>query len=177
MAARHLEQYRHATYSPVDYYEEALKRDPFDIRNNQGLGAWYFKRGQFEKAETYFHRAIQRLTKHSPNPYDVEVYYQLGVTLFFQKKYDEAYNAFYKTYWSNTWQDNGALYLSRIDCIRKDYTTALQHANNSLNKNYHGFQARHIKVALLRMLNKVEEALQLANETLAPRSFSVRSCK
>ena len=26
----HLEQYRHATYSPVDYYEEALRRDPLD---------------------------------------------------------------------------------------------------------------------------------------------------
>jgi tetratricopeptide (TPR) repeat protein len=166
LAARHLEQYRHATYSPVDYYEEALKRDPFDIRNNQGLGAWYFRRGKFELAEHYFKQAIQRLTKHNPNPYDVELYYQLGVTLFFQKKYDEAYNAFYKTSWSNTWQDNGALYLARIDCRRKNYTTALQHATNSLNKNHHGFQARHLKVALLRILNKVEEAVQLANETL-----------
>jgi tetratricopeptide (TPR) repeat protein len=96
----------------------------------------------------------------------VELYYQLGVTLFYQKRYDEAYNAFYKTCWSNTWQDNGALYLARIDCIRKNYTTALQHATNSLIKNYHGFQARHMKVALLRILNKVEEAVQLANETL-----------
>ena len=179
LAARHLEQYRHATYSPVDYYEEALKRDFFDIRNNQGLGGWYLKKGKFEKAEKYFHRAIQRITKHSPNPYDVEIYYQLGVTLFFQKRYDEAYNVFYKTYWSNTWQDNGALYLSRIDCIRKDYTTALQHANSSLNKNFHGFQARHIKVSLLRILNKVDEALQLADETLVldPFQFGVANEK
>ena len=33
----HLEQYRHATYNPVDYYEEALRRDPLDIRNNNAL--------------------------------------------------------------------------------------------------------------------------------------------
>ena len=29
----HLEQYRHATYNPVDYYEEALRRDPIDVRS------------------------------------------------------------------------------------------------------------------------------------------------
>ena len=171
LAARHLEQYRHATYSPVHYYEEGLKRDPFDIRNNQGLGAWYFRIGKYDKAGFYFNKAIQRLTKHNPNPYDVELYYQLGLTLFCQKKYNEAYDAFYKTCWSNTWQDNGALYLARIDCIRKNYANALQHATNSINKNYHGFQARHIKIAVLRMLNKLEEALRLTNETLSLDPF------
>ena len=34
----HLEQYRHATYNPVDYYEEALRRDPMDYRCNNALG-------------------------------------------------------------------------------------------------------------------------------------------
>jgi tetratricopeptide (TPR) repeat protein len=171
LAARHLEQYRHATYSPVDYYEEALKRDPFDLRNNQGLGGWYFRRGKFEKAGSYFLRAIQRLIKHNPNPYDLELYYQLGLAFFFQGKYEEAYSAFYKTCWSNTWQDSGALFLARIDCRRKDYTTALEHADSSLRKNYHGFQARHIKLALLRKLGKVEEALELASESLVLDPF------
>jgi tetratricopeptide (TPR) repeat protein len=171
LAAKHLEQYRHATYSPVDYYQEALKRDPFDIRNNQGLGNWYFKKGKYTEAQTHFNTAIQRITKHNPNPYDVELYYQLGLTLFAQQRYDEAYNTFYKTYWSSTWQDNGALYLARIDSRRKKYTSALEHASNSLNKNYHGFHARHIKAALLRLLNRDEEALKLTHETLAIDPF------
>src|SRR5690606_512305 len=47
----HLEQYRHATYNPVDYYEEALRRDPKDVRNNNALGKWYLRRGKFEKSE------------------------------------------------------------------------------------------------------------------------------
>ena len=34
----HLEQDRHATYNPVDYYEEALRRDPIDVRSNNALG-------------------------------------------------------------------------------------------------------------------------------------------
>mgnify|MGYP006877195024 CR=1 FL=1 len=32
LGALHLEQYRHATFSPDDYYLEGLRRDPSDIR-------------------------------------------------------------------------------------------------------------------------------------------------
>lgn len=48
----HLEQYRHATYNPVDYYEEALRRDPLDVRNNNALGLWYIRKGRFERARS-----------------------------------------------------------------------------------------------------------------------------
>ena len=41
----HLEQYRHATWSAKEYYEEALRRDPSDVRNNNALGLWYLRRG------------------------------------------------------------------------------------------------------------------------------------
>ena len=34
----HLEQYRHATYSATDYYQEAIRRDPIDVRNNNAMG-------------------------------------------------------------------------------------------------------------------------------------------
>ena len=35
----HIEQYRHATYKATDYYEEALRRDPGDARNNNAMGS------------------------------------------------------------------------------------------------------------------------------------------
>lgn len=34
LAGQHLEQYRHATYLPADYYLEGLKRDKTGIRIN-----------------------------------------------------------------------------------------------------------------------------------------------
>src|SRR5205814_582433 len=34
----HLEQYRHATYTPELYYMEALRRDPGDSRCNNAMG-------------------------------------------------------------------------------------------------------------------------------------------
>ena len=40
----HLEQYRHATWSALDYYEEGLRRDPLDYRCNMQMGLWYLRR-------------------------------------------------------------------------------------------------------------------------------------
>ncbi len=71
----HLEQYRHATYSPVDYYEEALRRDPMDYRCNNALGLWYIRKCRFDKAEQYLRRAVKVLMKRNPNPYDGEPFF------------------------------------------------------------------------------------------------------
>src|SRR4029077_13748629 len=81
LAGLHLEQYRHATYAPEPYYEEALRRDPLDSRCNNAMGLLLYRRGKFAEAETYYRRAIERLTQRNPNPYDGEPYYNLGLTL------------------------------------------------------------------------------------------------
>ncbi len=51
LAATHLEQYRHATYSPEDYYLEGLKRDETDIRLNNGYGKYLYNKGRFAESE------------------------------------------------------------------------------------------------------------------------------
>src|SRR5699024_7365009 len=150
LAGLHLEQYRHASYNPVDYYEEALRRDPSDIRCNNALGRWYVRHGQFIKAESYFHKAIEKSTRHNPNPYNGEPYYNLGLSLTFQEKWEEAYDSFYKACWNAEWQDNAYLQLAYISCRRGEYIQALHHVNDSLSRNYHGMKARHLKALLLR---------------------------
>ncbi len=45
LAGLHLEQYRHATREPADYYREALHRDPGDARCNMALGKLLYRRG------------------------------------------------------------------------------------------------------------------------------------
>lgn len=47
----HIEQYRHATYLPDDYYLEGLKRDEGDIRLNTAYGMLLFRRGLLEESE------------------------------------------------------------------------------------------------------------------------------
>ena len=74
----HLEQYRHATYNPMDYYEEALSREPGDVRCNNAMGLLWMRKGEFAKAEAHFRTAIKTLTQRNPNPYDGEPYFNLG---------------------------------------------------------------------------------------------------
>ena len=149
----HLEQYRHATFNPIDYYEEALRRSPGDIRCNNAMGLLLLRRGQFEKAEPYFRTAIRTTTRRNPNPYDGEPYYNLGWSLWLQDKPDEAYEAFYKATWNDAWQHNGFLALARIAATKKNWKEALTLVEKSLVRNYHSPSARQLKAALLRKIN------------------------
>ena len=171
LTAHHIEQYRHATYSPTDYYEEALRRDPKDSRCNNALGLWYHKHGQFAKAEPYFRASIQTLTARNPNPYDGEAYYNLGLCLTKLGRYDEAFDAFFKATWNAAWQDTSFLELARIATRRKNYEQALELVERSMVRNWHGHSARHLKVALLRKTGRTDEAQQLIDDTLVIDKF------
>jgi Tfp pilus assembly protein PilF len=176
LTAVHLEQYRHATFDPEPYYLEGLKRDPEDIRLNNGYGALLFRRGRFEKSETYFRRAIAGLTRYNPNPYDTEPYYNLGLALKFQGRLDEAYDAFYKSVWSAAWQDSGYFSLTQIACWKTEYSVAQELVGKSLVRNYHNYKARHLQTVILRKLGRYAEAENLARETiqLDPLDFGSR---
>jgi tetratricopeptide (TPR) repeat protein len=175
LSGMHLEQYRHATYSPVAYYEEALRRDSSDIRNNNALGLWWLRRGQFTKAGACFRNAIFTQLKHNPNPYDGEPLYNLGLALFQQKKYDEAYNYFFKASWNSAWQDTSFFYLAKINTFWKNFGAALEFAEKAVIKNNHGFQVRHLKTILLRKLNRLNQAEIFARETLSIDPFEFGS--
>ena len=114
LTAQHIEQPRHATYLPDPYYLEGLKRDKYDIRINNAYGMLLLRRGRFAEAEACFKRAIKRLTWRSPNPYDSESYYNLGLSQFYQEKYDEAYDSFYKATWTNEQQEMSWYYLADV---------------------------------------------------------------
>lgn len=173
LTGQHLEQYRHATYSPVPYYEEALKRDAGDIRNNNALGAWHLRRGKFEKSEDYFRTAVETGVQRNPNPYDGEPYYNLGLSLNYQDKTDQAYDAFSKAAWSAAWQDSAYFCIAQIDVLRKDYASALEHIDWSLDRNARNGKAYFIKVHVLRKLNKTDEAIELALYALGRDHFNL----
>ena len=61
------------------------------------MGLWLLRRGQFAKAETYFRKAIETLTQRNPNPIEGEPLFNLGLTLRFLGRDDEAFYAFYKS--------------------------------------------------------------------------------
>lgn len=168
----HLEQYRHATYNPTDYYEEAIRREPGDVRNNNAMGLWLLRRGKIMEAEPYFRTAIETLTERNPNPYNGEPYYNLGFCLRLQNRLDESYAAFFKSAWNGAWQDSGYFNAAQIDVHRGDFTKALELIDRSLFRNWLNQKGRHLKIAIQRKLDKKEDALSLIEESLKMDRFN-----
>lgn len=172
LTAQHLEQYRHATYSPIPYYKEAIKRDAGDIRSNNAMGLWLMRRAKFTEAEPYFRAAIKTLTQRNPNPYEGEAYFNLGLCLKYQNKNQEAYDAFYKSTWNAAWQNQGYFYVAQLDALNGDLELALTHIKKAISKNTEDHKALHLQVAFLRKLNQQEKALPLANTYLENDCFN-----
>ncbi|MBO7559259.1 MAG: DUF5107 domain-containing protein [Bacteroidaceae bacterium] len=162
----HLEQYRHATWSALDYYEEALRRDPNDMRCNNAMGLWYIRRGRFDKAEPYLRRAVKVLMKRNPNPYDGEPLYNLALALKYQGKIDEAYDWFYKATWNGAWQDAAYFACAQISVMQNRLEDALYELDRALIRNWHHHKARALKAAVLKLLGREAEALTLIEESL-----------
>lgn len=168
----HLEQYRHATYLPTDYYEEALRRDPTDARCNNAMGLWLLRKGQPAKAEPYLRRAVATLTRRNPNPYDGEPYYNLGLALRALGRCEEAYACFRKAAWNAAWQDAAYFAAAQISAAAGEWEKALDEVGRSLLRNWHNLRARHLKTTILRRLGRFDEARAWAEESLRIDAFN-----
>ena len=155
----HLEQYRHATWSALDYYEEALRRDPLDYRCNMQMGLWYLRRARFEKAEPYLQTAVRVLKRRNPNPYDGEPEFYLGVVNKFLGKIQAAYDCFWKSTWNKAWADAGYFEAACISMMDERWEDALDELERALISNSHNHKARAMKAVVLRKLGRKEEAL------------------
>ena len=168
----HLEQYRHATWLATDYYEEALRRDPNDIRCLNALGLWYIRKGRFSRAEDYLRKAVKLSMKRNPNPYEGEPLYNLALALKYQGKLDEAYERFWKATWNKAWADAGYFEAAKISVAQGRFEDALDEINRCLDNNWHNHKARALKAAILRKLEMNDEALALINESLSFDAFN-----
>ena len=168
----HLEQYRHATWSALDYYEEALRRDPNDVRCLNQTGLWYLRRGRFEKAESYLRKAVRIWQKRNPNPYDGEAIFNLALCLKYQYRLNEAYELFWKSTWNKAWADAGYFEAACISTSQGRYEDALDELNRCLIFNSRNHKARALKAAVLRKSGKDAEASALIAESLEYDHFN-----
>ena len=161
----HLEQYRHATWSALDYYEEALRRDPKDYRCNMQMGLWYLRRARFDKAKGYLETAVKVQKRRNPNPYDGEALFYLGVVNKLLGEYGKAYNYFWKSTWNKAWADAGYFEAACISISNENWEDALDELNRALISNSHNHKARAMKAAVLRKLGRNDEALAWIKES------------
>ena len=149
LAGQHLEQYRHATFLPADYYLEGLRRDPTDIRLNNAYGLLLLRSGRARESVEYFRAAVKKETGRNPNPWSGEARFNLGLACRTLGDRKSAYDAFYKATWSA--ETAGAAFY-QMACIMNGqgkYREALSFIDESLNRQYHNMKARGLKAAIL----------------------------
>ncbi|MBQ6959639.1 MAG: DUF5107 domain-containing protein [Clostridia bacterium] len=154
LAGQHLEQYRHATLLPADYYLEGLGRDATDIRLNNAYGLYLLRNAQIEESVKYFEAAIKKQTWRNPNPYAGEAYFNLGLALELLGKLPEACDAFFKAAWSAETAGPAYHHLACICVKRGDLKKALQFADESLLRGWHNMKTRSLKASILAHLDK-----------------------
>lgn len=152
-------QFYNPTLNAMDYFNEAMKRDPSDIRTNVAVGNIHLIKGEYEVARSYFGRAIKRLTRDYTRPSSCEALYLQGVTLKALNLYDEAIDTLYRATWDYAWHSAAYLELARISCIKGDFDKALEQLNESLATNARNNSAITLKASILRRLGDQEGAM------------------
>jgi len=167
LAGLRLQQIHNPSLDPYPYYMEALKRDPADSRVNTILAVDYNRRGLFEKAEEKLRVAIERISKDYTRPRNTEAYYNLGLALKAQGKYEEAYDNFYRATWDYAFHSPSYYQLAELSCRKADYNRALEQIDRCISTDTLNTKALNLKAAILRKLKRFDETKQLAQNILS----------
>lgn len=166
LAGLRLDQFYNASVDPMPYYIEALKRDPDNYDVNTQLGIKAIKAYDWKSAEKYFRTAVERITANYTRPKDGEALYYLGLTLRALGQDKEAYEMLYRASWSYAWHTASYFQLASMDCMNKQYSTALEHLDLSIATNTDNMRAINLKAYTLRQLNRLDEAEKLLQQNL-----------
>ena len=170
------QQFHDPNVDPLLYWQEALRRDPGDVRVNTVLGITAFTKARYAEAEKYLRQALERLTDRYTTPKDAEAVYYLGATLKAEGRNDEAFTWFYKATWSAAWKAASYYSLAQISTASSDMAAALDFVNRSIDSNALNLRAQNLKAAVLRHLGRNQEALAvLANASHAADPLDVRA--
>ncbi|HYA48845.1 MAG TPA: DUF5107 domain-containing protein, partial [Burkholderiales bacterium] len=176
LAGLRLEQFYNPALEPYPYYEEALRRDPGDVRANTVLGILYLKRGMYRDAEDKLRAAVARLTRNYTRPKDGEPYYYLGLALRRQGKLVEAEDAFQRAGWSAAWVGPSFHQLTEMAAAEGNYKEALEDIERAVRANALDIKALGLRAALLRRQGQTAAALRstLAASRIDPLDFLAR---
>ena len=160
-------QFHHAFTDPLEYFEEALKRDPDDTRCNTQLGIHYRETGEYDKAAAYLRRAIMRLTKDYTRPADCEALYNLGLILQTQGKFEAAIDTLYRASWDQNFMSPAYYRLAQISIKQNNYSKALEQLDLALSTNANNLNALNLKSTVLRMLSNNEQAISIVKKVIS----------
>lgn len=135
LAGMRLEQFHNAQRDPMDFYNEALSRDPGDARVNTAVGIRLLRDGKWAQGAERLQKALERLEKNYTRVRDGEPHYYLGYALRNMGRAREAEDQFWRASWTTNYQSAAFYQLAELAACRGAYLEALDLVNRSLDVN------------------------------------------
>lgn len=164
--ASYLEQYRHATRSPVPYWLEVLSRDADESRATAAMGARMYAAADYEGAAEILTRSLRRRTAWAPTPTDGTAHYRLGLALTRLGRDVEATEAFARASWDASLAAPANYALARHYAKNGRRMEAVGLLREVVAVDRQHLQAADLLALLLRSLGQESEAQSLLANTL-----------
>lgn len=175
LTGKRIEQFYNPRIDPMVYYEEALNRDPGDVRTNISVGNILLLNGDYNNARKHFCKAISRITRDYTRPYDCEALYLEGICLKALGLYDEAIDTLYRATWDFAFHSAAYFELAQISVMRNDYSRALDEINRSLATNSRNNSAICLKASILRKMGEYKSAEEIIESILSSDPLDFRA--
>jgi tetratricopeptide (TPR) repeat protein len=152
IAGRHVEQYRDPLWKKEEYYKVALERDPNYIPALVGMGGVCYEHALYQEGLHYLKRAEHIQNAYNPNPSDGSISYLKGLCFFGLHRFDEAYDAFYKSTWSHNVISYAMTFISAIDGQRGNFQKMKEHAMQALRREaFHPLAGSYLAIAFWKL--------------------------
>jgi tetratricopeptide (TPR) repeat protein len=162
----HLEQYRHATRSPEDYWLEAIRRFPDDPHSRVAMAKRLMQRGLLQEAKSHLEQAIVVQTSRNPNPENGEALYHLGLVHEARGEYAQALNCIGKATWNYAWKTAAYIGMARLQMRSQEWEAALGSLAQARLGSAEGNTVFAMQSACLRKLGRLQEAIEVAKSVL-----------
>ena len=123
-------------------------RDEGDVRSNEAMGDECLRRGEYDRAETFYSRAISRLTLRNDNPYHTEPLYKRALCRFARKDWKGAEDDAWRSVWSYPVRSAGYYLLAKIAAQKGNREECLALLEKSLETNDSHLWAKYIRAVL-----------------------------
>ena len=158
LAGLRVDQFNNARLDYMDFYNEALRRDPGDARVNVEVGKHYIRQAEWAKAEEHLLRAKARLEHDYTRAYNTEADYYLGYVYRMTGKRVLAEENFWAATYTPSFKHPAYYQLAVMATEDGDFSKALQLVDDALLTGAHDLQALTLKAYVLRKLGRKDEA-------------------
>ncbi len=149
------------------YYEEAVKRDPGDVRCNTALGEMALKDGRYKEAVQYFNTSLERDETY------FRAFYFRGLAELELGNVNDAVKSLNRSSYDLTWYAPAHFELAQLLLKQGKPDEALKHIDRSISENGDNTDAYDIKSLIQYAIGNYDNALDISrkNQITDPLDF------